>query len=204
MRVHLHGEQDDPRGDAGVAHADVGVLDDDVADLGRARLPVPVDRVEQFLGDRRLIAHIEDGPLIDAFHRGCSPTALHRRWGRTRILYRDIERLLAHCDTWISLDRTPAKPSPRPAQDGSAGNKAWLAGGVQVADTRQRRGICTALVHHAAENARAQGAHTLSAYTEASNTPMLHLLRNLGPCTTPTRAPTSTSAIEGLPAPPCC
>jgi hypothetical protein len=55
VRVHLDGEQDDLRGDVGVADADVGVADDDVADLGRAQLPVPFDRVDQLLGDRRLL-----------------------------------------------------------------------------------------------------------------------------------------------------
>ncbi|WP_435217667.1 GNAT family N-acetyltransferase [Streptomyces sp. bgisy034] len=52
---------------------------------------------------------------------------------------------------------------------------------LQVADDHQLRGIGTALARHAAEHAHIRGAHTLSAYTEASNQPMLRLLHRLGP-----------------------
>ncbi len=53
--------------------------------------------------------------------------------------------------------------------------------GLQVVDHRQRQGIGTALARQAARLARARGAHTLSAFTQASNAPMLRLLDRLGP-----------------------
>ncbi|MEV0259393.1 GNAT family N-acetyltransferase [Streptomyces sp. NPDC050732] len=53
--------------------------------------------------------------------------------------------------------------------------------GLQVVDAYQRRGIGAALVRHPAQYAQDRGAHTLSPYTEASNQPVLRLLRRLGP-----------------------
>lgn len=53
--------------------------------------------------------------------------------------------------------------------------------GLQVVDHRQRQGIGTALARQAALLARVRGAHTLSAFTQASNAPMLRLLDRLGP-----------------------
>jgi len=53
--------------------------------------------------------------------------------------------------------------------------------GLQVADAHQRRGIGTRLARHAAAHARRRGAHTLTAFTDASNTAMLRLLAHLGP-----------------------
>ncbi|MFP8903910.1 GNAT family N-acetyltransferase [Streptomyces atacamensis] len=126
-------------------------------------------------------ARVEDWPLIDAFHHRSSRSALYRRWGRTRVLRRDIERLLAHCDSWISLDPHNGEVIALTCAGPLSREPGVVDLGLQVADTHQRRGIGTALARHAAQHARARGAHTLSAYTEALNTPMLHLLRRLGP-----------------------
>ncbi|MFD6912363.1 GNAT family N-acetyltransferase [Streptomyces virginiae] len=124
-------------------------------------------------------ATLADWPLIDAFHRSCSAQALHRRWGRMRITRRDIEQLLRHSSCWIALHDTDGAVAL-----GSAGPVSRQPGvldlGLQVADADQRRGIGLALARHAAAHARSRGAHTLSVYAEASNLPMLGLLRQLG------------------------
>ncbi|AWZ10667.1 GNAT family N-acetyltransferase [Streptomyces sp. ICC1] len=124
-------------------------------------------------------ATIADWPLIETFHRSCSAQALYRRWGRAQITRRDIERLLHHSSCWIALlaaDKVVAL--------GSAGPLSRQPGvfdlGLQVADAYQRRGIGLAVARHAVTHARSQGAHTLSVYTEASNLPMLGLVRHLG------------------------
>ncbi|WP_234332297.1 GNAT family N-acetyltransferase [Streptomyces sp. NRRL F-5650] len=122
----------------------------------------------------------EDFPLVDAFHRRCSPAHLLRRWGRTRPSPRTLGRLLAHADCWLGLGA-----GDEPLALVSVGPVSREAGvfdlGLQVADAHQRRGIGTALARHAAQYAHDRGAHTLSTYTEASNQPMLRLLRRLGP-----------------------
>jgi GNAT superfamily N-acetyltransferase len=119
-----------------------------------------------------------DWPLIDAFHRRCSPTSLRRRWGRTHIPARHIQRLLEHNTVWLTLDHGAviAMASAGPV----SGQTGVVDLGLQVADDHQRQGIGTALAHHVAAHARAAGAHTLSLYTEASNTLILHLARRLG------------------------
>ncbi|WP_405734920.1 GNAT family N-acetyltransferase [Streptomyces sp. NBC_01537] len=121
-----------------------------------------------------------DWHLIEAFHRNCSPANLVRRWGRTHINRRGLSRLLAQGDCWITLDADGI-----PVALASIGPVSREPGvvdlGLQVADAHQRRGIGTALARHAADHARARGAHTLTAYTEASNEPMLRLLHRLGP-----------------------
>ncbi|MDX3523297.1 GNAT family N-acetyltransferase [Streptomyces scabiei] len=103
-----------------------------------------------------------------------------RRWGRTRITRRDFTRLLDHCAVWIGLDTEEA-----PLAMASAGFVSREDGvvdlGLQVADAHQRRGIGTLLARHAAVHARNRGAHTLTAYTDASNTAMLRLLARFGP-----------------------
>lgn len=124
-------------------------------------------------------ATLADWPLIETFHRNCSEQALHRRWGRTRIVHRDIERLLHHSSCWIALHGTDEVVAL-----GSAGPVSRQPGvfdlGLQVADVHQRRGIGLALARHAAAHARSRGPHTLSVYAEASNLPMLGLVRRLG------------------------
>ncbi|MFI1060504.1 GNAT family N-acetyltransferase [Streptomyces spororaveus] len=124
-------------------------------------------------------ATLADWPLIDAFHRRCSAQSLHRRWGRTRILRRDIEQLLRHSRCWIALHDTDGVVAL-----GSAGPVSRQPGvfdlGLQVADAHQRRGIGLALAQHAAAHARSRGAHTLSVYAEASNLPVIGLLWRLG------------------------
>ncbi|MFD8590786.1 GNAT family N-acetyltransferase [Streptomyces sp. NPDC059637] len=126
-------------------------------------------------------ARLKDWPLIEAFHRRCSQAALYRRWGRARVLHRDIERLLAHCDSWISLDPHSGDAIALTCAGALSREPGVVDLGLQVADAHQHQGIGAALARRAAQYARARGAHTLSAYTEASNTPMLHLLRRLGP-----------------------
>ncbi|GHD79389.1 GNAT family N-acetyltransferase [Streptomyces goshikiensis] len=123
-------------------------------------------------------ATLADWPSIEAFHHRCSEQALYRRWGRTRIVRRDIERLLRHSNCWIAVHGADGVIAL-----GSAGSASRQPGvfdlGLQVADTHQRRGTGLALARHAAAHARSRGAHTLSAYT-ASNLPMLGLVRRLG------------------------
>ncbi|MGW2585318.1 GNAT family N-acetyltransferase [Streptomyces virginiae] len=124
-------------------------------------------------------AAIADWLLIETFHRSCSEKALHRRWGRSQITRRDIERLLHHSHGWIAL-----QGDDEVVALGSAGPLSRQPGvfdlGLQVADAHQRRGIGLAVARHAAAHARSQGAHALSVYAEASNLPMLGLVRRLG------------------------
>ncbi|MCB5163626.1 GNAT family N-acetyltransferase [Streptomyces bambusae] len=119
---------------------------------------------------------------IDAFRRRCSPAGLHLRWGRTRVAIRDIERLLAAGTTWLGLDATGQLTAVATAGRLS-GEPRVVDLGLQVADAEQQRGIGTLMAYHAAAHARSSGAHTLSVYTAASNTPILRLLHRLGPAT---------------------
>ncbi|MFE0134034.1 GNAT family N-acetyltransferase [Streptomyces sp. NPDC059037] len=102
------------------------------------------------------------------------------RWGRTHLPHRTLGQLLAHADCWLGLGA-----GDEPLALVCAGPVSRESGvfdlGLQVADAHQRRGIGTVLARHAAQYAHARGAHTLSTYTEASNRPMLGLLRRLGP-----------------------
>ncbi|MFI2204809.1 GNAT family N-acetyltransferase [Streptomyces sp. NPDC020192] len=117
--------------------------------------------------------------MLDAFHQRCSPASLLRRWGRTHLPHPVLGRLLSHTESWLGLGG-----DGKPIALVSAGPLSREAGvfdlGLQVADTWHRRGIGTLLARHAAEHAHTLGAHTLSAYTEASNEPMLRLLDRLG------------------------
>ncbi|MEU6355027.1 GNAT family N-acetyltransferase [Streptomyces sp. NPDC047072] len=121
-----------------------------------------------------------DGDLVAAFHAQCSAENLLRRWGRMRLTPRDLARLLAQARCWIGLDA-----NERPLALVCVGPVSRQPGvfdlGLQVADDHQRRGIGTAMARHAARMARIRGAHTLTAFTHASNTPMLRLLERLGP-----------------------
>lgn len=121
-----------------------------------------------------------DWHLVDAFHQRCSEASLLLRWGRTRFPHRDFSRLLTHAQCWIELDA-----DEEPVGLVCAGPVSRQAGvvdlGLQVADVRQRQGIGTALARQAVDSARAGGAHTLTAYTQASHTPMLRILDRIGP-----------------------
>ncbi|MBC9719231.1 GNAT family N-acetyltransferase [Streptomyces sp. TRM66268-LWL] len=121
-----------------------------------------------------------DWGLVAALHAQCSEQNLLRRWGRTRITPRDLSRLLTHADCWIGLGA-----DERPLALVCAGSVTLEPGvvdlGLQVVDHRHRQGIGTALARQVARLARARGAHTLSAFTQASNAPMLRLLDRLGP-----------------------
>ncbi|MFJ7589495.1 GNAT family N-acetyltransferase [Streptomyces sp. NPDC097617] len=124
-------------------------------------------------------AALGDWPLIDTFHQDCSEQALHRRWGRTRILHRDIERLLHHSACWIALhgaDEVVALASVGPV----VREPGVFDLGLQVADDHQRRGIGLALALQAAAHARFRGGDTLAVYTEFSNWPLRALIRRLG------------------------
>lgn len=122
----------------------------------------------------------EDWDLVAALHAQCSEANLLRRWGRTRLTPRDLSRLLAHAQCWIGLGA-----DERPLALVCVGPVSREPGvfdlGLQVVDHRHRQGIGTALARQAARLARARGAHTLSAFTQASNAPMLRLLDRLGP-----------------------
>ncbi|MFF4363438.1 GNAT family N-acetyltransferase [Streptomyces sp. NPDC001604] len=121
-----------------------------------------------------------DWALVAAFHAQCSEENLLRRWGRTRLTRRDLSRLLAHAQCWIALGT-----DNRPVALVSVGPVSREPGvfdlGLQVVDHRQRQGIGTAQARQAARLAQLRGAHALSAFTQASNAPMLRLLDRLGP-----------------------
>ncbi|MFF3372070.1 GNAT family N-acetyltransferase [Streptomyces sp. NPDC002680] len=125
-------------------------------------------------------ASAADWPLADLLHRACSEANMVLRWGRPGVVRRDFARLLEHGEVWIGLGA-----DGRPLAMVSVGPVSREAGvvdlGLQVADAHQRRGIGTLLTWHAADHAHRLGAHTLAAYTDASNTPMLRLLARLGP-----------------------
>lgn len=127
---------------------------------------------------RRVTA--EDFPLVDAFHQRCCPSSLLRRWGRKHLPPRTLGQLLSHTECWLGLG-VDNEPVALVCTGPVSREKGVFDLGLQVADDHQRRGIGTALARHAAEHAHARGAHSLSAYTEASNQPMLRLLRRLGP-----------------------
>ncbi|MFD3907516.1 GNAT family N-acetyltransferase [Streptomyces sp. CB04723] len=121
-----------------------------------------------------------DEDLVAALHAQCSEANLLRRWGRTHLLPRDLTRLLDQARCWIGLgaDGRPlalACVGPVSRQPGVADL------GLQVADDRHRQGIGTALAGHASAAARVRGAHTITAFTHASNTAMLRLMERLGP-----------------------
>ncbi|WP_455355353.1 N-acetyltransferase family protein [Streptomyces sp. SYSU K217416] len=121
-----------------------------------------------------------DWDLVAAFHAQCSETNLLRRWGRTRLLPRDLTRLLDQARCWIGLD-ADGRPLALVCV-GPVSREPGVADlGLQVADDRHRQGIGTALAWQASAVARASGAHTLTAFTQASNTAMLRLLDRLGP-----------------------
>ncbi|KPI25096.1 GCN5-related N-acetyltransferase [Actinobacteria bacterium OV320] len=103
-----------------------------------------------------------------------------RRWGRTRLTPRDLTRLLAQAQCWIGLD-ADERPLALVCVGPVSGEPGVVDLGLQVADDRHRQGIGTALVRQAARIARTRGARTLTAFTQASNAPMLRLLERLGP-----------------------
>ncbi|MFI2204645.1 GNAT family N-acetyltransferase [Streptomyces sp. NPDC020192] len=121
-----------------------------------------------------------DWDLIAAFHEQCSVENLLRRWGRTRLMPRDLTRLLVQSQCRIGLDA-----DERPLALVCAGPVSREPGvidlGLQVVDDRHRQGIGTALARQVVRLARTRGSHTLSVFTQASNTPMLRLLDRLGP-----------------------
>jgi GNAT superfamily N-acetyltransferase len=123
---------------------------------------------------------VADWDLVAAFHAQCSEQNLLRRWGRTRLAPRDLTRLLAQAQCWIGLDA-----DERPLALVCVGPVSREPGvvdlGLQVADDHHRQGIGTAMARQAARIARTRGAHTLTAFTQASNAPMLQLLERLGP-----------------------
>jgi ribosomal protein S18 acetylase RimI-like enzyme len=121
-----------------------------------------------------------DGDLVAAFHAQCSAQNLLRRWGRTRLMPRDLARLLGQSRCWIGLD-ADERPLALVCVGPVTGQPGVVDLGLQVADDHQRRGIGTAMARQAALIARADGAHTLTAFTDASNTPMLRLVERLGP-----------------------
>ncbi|PAU48402.1 GNAT family N-acetyltransferase [Streptomyces albireticuli] len=125
-------------------------------------------------------ARAADWHLIDAFHRNCSPENLLRRWSRTRITRRHAESLLEHSSCWISLDSAGC-PLALTSTGWISQESGVIDLALQVADAHQGRGIGTALARHVADHAHRRGAHTLTVHTDAANTPMLRLLRHLGP-----------------------
>ncbi|WP_433919837.1 GNAT family N-acetyltransferase [Streptomyces canus] len=121
-----------------------------------------------------------DWDLVAAFHAQCSEQNLLRRWGRARLTPRDLTRLLAQAQCWIGLD-VDERPLALVCLGPVSREPGVVDLGLQVADDHHRRGIGTALARQAARMARTRGAHTLTAFTQASNAPMLRLLERLGP-----------------------
>ncbi|MFF1297184.1 MULTISPECIES: GNAT family N-acetyltransferase [unclassified Streptomyces] len=121
-----------------------------------------------------------DWDLVAAFHAQCSEQNLLRRWGRARLTPRDLTRLLAQAQCWIGLD-ADERPLALVCLGPVSREPGVVDLGLQVADDHHRRGIGTALARQAAWMARTRGAHTLTAFTQASNAPMLRLLERLGP-----------------------
>ncbi|MET9812373.1 GNAT family N-acetyltransferase [Streptomyces sp. NPDC006355] len=121
-----------------------------------------------------------DWHLIDAFHQRCGQASLLLRWGRTRFAHRDFSRLLTHAECWIGLD-AGEKPVGLVCVGPVSHQKGVVDLGLQVADARQHQGIGTALAQYAADTAREGGAHTLTAYTQASHASMLRILDHIGP-----------------------
>jgi GNAT superfamily N-acetyltransferase len=115
-----------------------------------------------------------DWDLLAAFHEQCSAQNMVRRWGRTRLMPRDLTRLLERSQCWIGLDA-----DEQPLALVCIGPVSRELG-LQGAAARRRQGIGTVLARHAARLARTHGARTLSAFTQAPNTPMLRLLDRLG------------------------
>jgi ribosomal protein S18 acetylase RimI-like enzyme len=122
-----------------------------------------------------------DWPLVDVLHRRCSPESLLRRWGRMHLTRRDLVRLLAHNTCWITTTEADGTPIALSSVGAVSREEGVVDLGLLVADAHHCQGIGIALARHAAEHARAHGTHTLSAYTEASNAPVLRLLDRLGP-----------------------
>ncbi|MCX5238905.1 GNAT family N-acetyltransferase [Streptomyces prunicolor] len=121
-----------------------------------------------------------DGALVAAFHAQCCEHNLLLRWGRTRLTPCDLARLLAQAQCWIGLDANE-RPLALVCVGSVSGQPGVVDLGLQVADDHHRRGVGTALARQAARIAGARGAHTLTAFTHASNTAMLRLLEHLGP-----------------------
>lgn len=131
------------------------------------------------LAQTRLVT-AADGDLVAAFHAQCSEANLLRRWGRTRLLPRDLTRLLDQARCWIGLG-ADGRPLALVCV-GPVSREPGVADlGLQVADDLHRQGIGTALAWQASAVARECGAHTLAAFTQASNTAMLRLMDRLGP-----------------------
>ncbi|MEJ8650625.1 GNAT family N-acetyltransferase [Streptomyces sp. MS1.AVA.3] len=121
-----------------------------------------------------------DWDLVAAFHARCSEQNLLRRWGRTHLTPRDLTRLLTQSLCWIGLD-ADERPLALVCVGPVSGESGVVDLGLQVADDHHRQGLGTALALQAAGIARTGGVHTLTAYTQASNAPMLRLMERLGP-----------------------
>ncbi|MEU6148039.1 GNAT family N-acetyltransferase [Streptomyces sp. NPDC047081] len=121
-----------------------------------------------------------DWDLVASLHARCSEENLLRRWGRTRLVPRDLARLLAQTHCWIGLD-AHEQPLALVCVGPVSRRLGVVDLGLQVADDHHRRGIGTAMARQAARIACTGGAHTLTAFTHASNAAMLRLLERLGP-----------------------
>lgn len=121
-----------------------------------------------------------DGDLVAAFHAQCGEHNLLLRWGRTHLTPRDLARLLAQAQCWMGLD-AHGRPLALVCVGPVSRQPGVVDLGLQVADDHHRRGIGTVMARQAVRMARTRGAHTLTAFTHASNAPMLRLLEHLGP-----------------------
>ncbi|GAA3796690.1 GNAT family N-acetyltransferase [Streptomyces phyllanthi] len=125
------------------------------------------------------LAGVEDWLLIDGFHRRCSPEALLHRWGRGTVRQRDWMRLCLSAVSFLTElpadGEAVALTSIGPVSD--APDVVDI--GIQVSDAWQRQGLGTALVCQGARLARSSGARLLTAQVQASNQPMLKVLRSL-------------------------
>ncbi|MFG2758887.1 GNAT family N-acetyltransferase [Streptomyces wuyuanensis] len=122
------------------------------------------------------------GP-VQALHRRCSPGSRAMRYhAGTPGLSAAGWRLLCDPERGTTLVTTTAQATDRIIAMTNVMRTDQLGVGefaVLIEDAWQSKGLGTALAAHAADVARRDGHHTLTAAVAAANVPMLHVLENL-------------------------
>ncbi|MEU2110488.1 GNAT family N-acetyltransferase [Streptomyces sp. NPDC019507] len=122
------------------------------------------------------------GP-VQALHRRCSPGSRAMRYhAGTPGLSAAGWRLLCDPQRGTTLVTTTAQRTDRIIAMTNVmrtGRQGVGEFAVLIEDAWQSKGLGTALAAHAAEVARRDGHHTLTAAVAAANVPMLHVLENL-------------------------
>lgn len=151
-------------------------------DAGHGGTAYPITLTDGTTTRTREVTPADLGP-IQALHRRCSPgsRALRYHTGKPELspagwrLLSDPERGTTLVTTTASrTDRIIAMTNVMRTDRQGVGEL-----GLLVEDEWQCKGLGTALTAHAAEVARRDGHHTLTAAVAAVNTPMLHVLENL-------------------------